>query len=91
MSRELDLIYAIESSFKDSIDYFTNGECYAFYNILKAAFPEAEAYYDSNHVITKIGDKFYDITGEVKKDRHIPIMQYYPNLMDKNDKLKTFI
>ena len=33
-------------------------------------YPEAELYYDEDHVITKIGNRFYDITGSVHYDRH---------------------
>ena len=40
------------------------GNCYQFYKILKSVFKDAEAYYDSNHVWTKIDGKFYDIRGE---------------------------
>lgn len=73
---------------RDSTPYmhviFTSGSCWHFYKILKAIFPDAQPYYmydDSNsHVITKIGEKFYDITGEVDyahrakpfDERHFP-------------------
>jgi hypothetical protein len=43
-------------------------------------FPEAECWYDTDHVCTKIDDKFYDITGEVT-----------PNLsLHKFDRLPTY-
>lgn len=42
-----------------------SGGCYKFHLILKAVYPEAIGYYDGNHVYTKIGNKVYDITGEV--------------------------
>ena len=41
-------------------------------------FPEAKCYYDSDHVITRIGRRYYDITGEVKRGRHL----YYSSKMD---------
>jgi len=45
----------------------TQGSCYPFYELLKTVFPAAVPYYnDKAHVVTKIGDRFYDITGEVK-------------------------
>lgn len=34
---------------------------------LKEIFPDAEAYENGDHVITKIGDKFWDIKGEVAR------------------------
>ncbi len=43
---------------------FTNGACYQFYFILKEKFPDAVPFYDMNHVITRIGSKYYDINGE---------------------------
>lgn len=72
----LTIISTIRNSFDGSVDIYTNGSCYRFYEILKAIYPQAEAWYDSDHVITKIMDKFYDITGEVNKENHIPIENY---------------
>lgn len=64
-------IATIRDSFEDSVKVYTQGSCYEFYLILKQVFPEAIPYYDENHFITRIGDKYYDITGEVEKERHI--------------------
>ena len=47
---------------------YTEGSCYHFYLILKEVFPDAEPYYDNDHIVTKIDGKFYDITGEVRHD-----------------------
>ena len=58
------LIKAIRESFGSSIAVYTMGNCYQFYEILKAVFDEAEAYYDGNHVWTKIGENYYDIRGK---------------------------
>jgi hypothetical protein len=50
---------------------YTHGGCYAFYKILKDNFPEAVPYkmVDENgkmfHVISKIGERYYDICGQV--------------------------
>lgn len=57
----------------DVIAFYTRGGCYQFYRILLSYFPEAEAYYDQDHVITKIGERFFDITGEVSLGRYSPI------------------
>jgi len=41
-----------------------NGSCYRLYELLAAVFPEAEPYFDADyHVVTRIGDLFYDIDG----------------------------
>lgn len=64
--REVEkFIQTIRDSFIGSQQVYTEGSCYHFYLILKQVFPEAKAYYDADHIITKIGDKFYDITGEI--------------------------
>lgn len=39
--------------------------CLKFHLLLREVFPEAgDLYYNSNHVLTPIGGKFYDIDGE---------------------------
>lgn len=52
-------------------DVFSNGYCYWFAKILDERFmPKSQIYYlpIRNHFITKIEDKFYDITGEIIPD-----------------------
>lgn len=44
---------------------FTHGACYQFHLILKSKFPEAIPYYNEDHVISKIGNSYFDIMGEV--------------------------
>jgi hypothetical protein len=61
-------ISVVRDSFIGSQQVYTEGSCYHFYLILKEVFPTAEPYFDKDHVITKIDDKFYDITGEVRGD-----------------------
>jgi hypothetical protein len=58
-------ISVIRDSFIGSQQVYTEGSCYHFYLILREVFPEAECWYDLDHVITKIDEKFYDITGEI--------------------------
>ena len=60
----LNIIKSIRESFGASIAVYTMGNCYQFYEILKSIYPNAEAYYDGNHVWTKINGRFYDIRGE---------------------------
>lgn len=69
----LSFITAISDSFPDSIFVYTNGGCYKFYLILNSVFKEAVCYYSivEGHVITEIGGRYYDITGEVKRTTHI--------------------
>ena len=65
MNKVERFISTVRDSFIGSQQVYTEGSCYHFYLILKEVFPEAEAYYDADHVITKIDGKFYDITGEI--------------------------
>ena len=59
---------------------FLNGECFKFYLLLKDKMSQTQAYYDSDHVICKIGNKYYDASGEVDKGRHLPMKKHYPEL-----------
>lgn len=43
--------------------------CYRLYLLLKQLFPESQGWYNSDHVITEIDGKFYDIDGETSKDK----------------------
>ena len=60
----LNIISEIRSSFGSSVAVYRYGNCYQFYEILKAIFPEAKAYYSGGHVWTKINGQFYDIMGK---------------------------
>lgn len=57
----------------DVMRYGQNGSCFHVYRLLAEVFPDAEPWYDGNHVITKIGERFYDITGEV-----VPLPDHKP-------------
>ena len=57
----LEIITEIRNSHSEMVNIFSKGSCYNLFLILKLVFPEAEAYYNSDHIITKIGEKFYDI------------------------------
>lgn len=62
----LALIRALRGSFPDAGIVYTYGACYGLYEILKAVFPEAKAYFsneEEEHVVVKIGEDFYDIVG----------------------------
>ena len=65
MNKVEKFIAAVRDSFIGSQQVYTEGSCYHFYLILKEVFPDAEPYFDEDHIVTKIEGKFYDITGEV--------------------------
>ena len=80
MSRKELALKSVESlreSYPGAEKMFMEGGCYRLYHILKAIFPMARAYYDSNHIITRIDDSYYDITGEVKKEKHLEVDIFY--------------
>lgn len=53
-----------------------SGGCYKFHLILKSLF-DGEGYYDSDHIITKIGDYYYDIDGlAIKTEKFLPFEEY---------------
>lgn len=72
----IKFIKAIRESFHESYIVYCFGGCYGFYTILKSIYPEAKAYFldsEREHIITKIGDNYYDITGKVYGDGHIKL------------------
>lgn len=57
---------------------FTGGSCLNFHLILRTVFTNSIPYYNSNHIITKIGESYYDIDGIVLDVRgYIPFSEYY--------------
>lgn len=67
------ILHALRSLHPDLERQCLHGSCFRLYLLLAEVFPEAEPWYDSNHVITKIGERFYDIRGEVAPDKHYPM------------------
>jgi len=59
----LEIIKILKHSHVTIKKIFSDGACYEFYRFLKLLYPNAEAWYDGNHVYTKIDDTFYDING----------------------------
>jgi len=59
----LEVCGAIRDSFQDAAFVYTNGSCFAFYQILKSIFPQARAWSNLDHVWTEIDGKWYDING----------------------------
>lgn len=74
----LELIKEIRNSHPSMEEIFTNGSCYNLYCILKVCFPQAEAYYDGNHIITEVEGCFYDIKGQIMPSyNHTPLEDRY--------------
>lgn len=61
------------------VDIYLEGGCFHLYLLLKKLCPEAEPWYNRDHIVTKIGKKFYDITGVVnnKDNKYIKFKEYF--------------
>lgn len=64
--RVLSFIRSVREAFPDSAIVFTHGACFGLYQILRAVFPSSEPFVTENtdHVVTRISGRFYDIYGE---------------------------
>ena len=56
-------------------------------------FPGAKAYFNIDHIVTKIDKKFYDITGEISNkefvcNHYMPIGEIYPNNYQTDGSIK---
>lgn len=70
-------------------DIFMAGSCTNLYFILKATCPNASAYFNGDHVITNIKDKYYDITGEVGNSGYIPLDLVYSDKYRDDEAIKA--
>lgn len=69
----------------DITEVFTCGCCYWFTYILCGRFPQAKMMYDPviNHFVAQIGDKLYDITGDVSDKYDVVSWDDYYDEMEK--------
>ena len=89
MANVESFIAKVRDSFIGSQQVYTEGSCYHFYLILKEVFPEAECWFDEDHVVTKIDGKFYDITGEIRGDLNLTKYECIPVLATFLDCIAT--
>lgn len=75
--RILNTISFIRESHSEMVNIFSKGSCLNFFCILHSIYPEAECYFNIDHVISKIDGKYYDITGEVNGKGYMKWTQYY--------------
>lgn len=91
--KAINLIHEISMSNTIIKEIFLKGSCCNLYFILKSVFPEAKAYFNVDHIITKIDKKYYDITGEISlkevtKKGYKPINKIYPNKYNTDESIK---
>lgn len=86
----IDFIYRLKDIYGGYSEM--SGGCYKFHLLLKDLYG-GQGYYNSDHVITKIGSKYYDVNGLVTNtEGFLSIEDYYGyDFMDKifNQYLKT--
>lgn len=70
-------------------DIFLAGSCTNLYFILKSICPDASAYFNGDHVITKINYRYYDITGEVDNDDYVPLIAVYSDKYHNDESIKS--
>lgn len=61
----IEQIAAIRDLHSKMVPICTRGSCMRFHLVLRKLYPVAECWFNIDHVITKIGGRFYDITGQV--------------------------
>jgi len=80
----LDFLRELRNSHPTIREIYLKGSCYNLYIVLKTIFPQAEVYYDGDHIITLIDKRFYDIRGEVLVGDYLPFEDYHTGeTMDK--------
>lgn len=86
-SRILNLITLIRESHSKMEDIFTKGSCLNFFCILHSIYPEAQPWFNIDHIISEIDGKFYDVTGEIKD---VTGYQRYTEWYDKKGTRRSF-
>ena len=72
----LTFIKILRQSFSDASTVYTFWGCYWFYEIIQYLYPEAIWYmYDNSHILCKIWEVYYDITGIIKIESDIDIRE----------------
>lgn len=66
----IDFLKELKYSYSEMDKIFLEGSCFRLYSILKTIFEDARPLYShlDGHWITKIGEKYYDINGEISKE-----------------------
>lgn len=78
----INFISLIRNSHPEMVNIFSFGSCFNFYLILRNVWPESIPYYNINHVITKIDNNYYDISGQlssntIKKNNYTEFFKVY--------------
>lgn len=80
----LNILQTLRESHPHMKWVFLEGSCMNLFVMLKQIFPKAEAFFDLDHIVTKIDDRFYDITGEVFPDAPTKFTKTYAGRVTTN-------
>lgn len=73
----LEFIKVLRKSFSDADIVYKFGACYWLFEILKYLYPESVWYMvDDNHVVTRIWDKYYDISWEYIQENNEELKEF---------------
>lgn len=62
-----------------------SGGCLKFHRLLKAVYPDANGYYNSDHLITEIDGEFFDIDGIATQIAgFLPIESFGDDLIERS-------
>lgn len=73
----LNLISLIRESHPEMVNIFTKGSCLNLFLILHSIYPDSIPLFNIDHVVTKINDKCYDITGCISCKGYLSFSQFY--------------
>lgn len=73
----LNFLLELRSSHSTMEQIYLYGSCMNLFCILRILYPQAVPYYNIDHVITKIDDYYYDITGKVSPKGYLPFNEFY--------------
>ncbi len=79
----LEFCRIVRESFPQSQMIYTQGSCYKFHEMLKFIFPNTTPYNYLGHVISKIGNNYFDVTGEIKPTKEIYCLYNEPLILIK--------
>lgn len=73
------LLPILRDSHPDMVDIFTKGSCANLFIFIRSIYQGAKPFYNDDHIITKVGQTFFDITGKVDPKGYLPLTEInYP-------------
>lgn len=88
-----DFIKHFHDTGQNITDVFTMGCCYWFALILHIRFPNSTIMYDpiQNHFATMIGDRLFDITGDITNQYQVIAWEDFPDDLERKRIIKQCI